>query len=321
MANSTRHAQELQQAVQAALNAMIPQIRNEIRAEFEANHPNPANQIPPPVPMHVWIERFNKQKPLSFEKAVIPADAENWISHLEKIFDVLDCADAFKARLACYKFEGDALAWWKTYKQANGGDAWVATLTWVQFKGLFYGQYFPLTEQQRPKRDYYSIRKREGENSTDFMHRFLRLVGFMGPAADPPEMQASHYRFSLHSELADRLQGIVCTTVAQVADAARGIELVHERDRLQELGHANKRFNFPTYHCLVNHYIFLCLTYCEYLSGLRMINPIRLLSRTPLGVTVSSMTVRVAISGRVTTITATGQKFHQNSYHLVRNIF
>nr|GFD05040.1 zinc finger, CCHC-type, retrotransposon Gag domain protein [Tanacetum cinerariifolium] len=49
-----------------------------------------------------------------------PVDAENWISHMEKIFDVMGCEDAFKARLVVYKFEGNALAWWKAYKQAKG---------------------------------------------------------------------------------------------------------------------------------------------------------------------------------------------------------
>nr|GFC56390.1 zinc finger, CCHC-type, retrotransposon Gag domain protein [Tanacetum cinerariifolium] len=49
---------------------------------------------------------FNKQKPHSFEKATVPVDAENWISHMEKFFDVMGCEDAFKTRLAVYKFEG-----------------------------------------------------------------------------------------------------------------------------------------------------------------------------------------------------------------------
>nr|GFD43626.1 zinc finger, CCHC-type, retrotransposon Gag domain protein [Tanacetum cinerariifolium] len=47
--------------------------------------------------------------------APVDADAENWISHMEKIFDVTGCEDAFKTRLAVYKFEGNALAWWKAY--------------------------------------------------------------------------------------------------------------------------------------------------------------------------------------------------------------
>nr|GFD34661.1 hypothetical protein [Tanacetum cinerariifolium] len=46
----------------------------------------------------------------------------NWIAHIEKLFKVLGCADEFKARLASYKFEGDALSCWKAFKQAKGGE-------------------------------------------------------------------------------------------------------------------------------------------------------------------------------------------------------
>nr|GEZ43406.1 chromatin remodeling protein EBS-like [Tanacetum cinerariifolium] len=46
------------------------------------------------------------------------------------------CADEFKARLASYKFEGDALNWWKAFKQAKGGEAYVATLSWKDFRGV-----------------------------------------------------------------------------------------------------------------------------------------------------------------------------------------
>nr|GFC59417.1 hypothetical protein [Tanacetum cinerariifolium] len=44
---------------------------------------------PLPVTIHTWLEHFNMQKPHSFEKATAPVDAENWISHMEKIFDVM----------------------------------------------------------------------------------------------------------------------------------------------------------------------------------------------------------------------------------------
>nr|GFB80458.1 zinc finger, CCHC-type, retrotransposon Gag domain protein [Tanacetum cinerariifolium] len=40
----------------------------------------------------------------------------------------MGCEDAFKTRLAMYKFEGNALAWWKAYKQAKGGDSWLITV-------------------------------------------------------------------------------------------------------------------------------------------------------------------------------------------------
>nr|GFB65439.1 zinc finger, CCHC-type, retrotransposon Gag domain protein [Tanacetum cinerariifolium] len=108
---------------------LLPQIRVEIREEFHTSS-GPSDSVgnPPPVTIHTWLERFNKQKPRSFKKATAPVDAENWISHMEKIFDVMGCEDAFKTRLAVYKFEGNALAWWKAYKQAKGGDAWLITV-------------------------------------------------------------------------------------------------------------------------------------------------------------------------------------------------
>nr|GFB76734.1 zinc finger, CCHC-type, retrotransposon Gag domain protein [Tanacetum cinerariifolium] len=111
-----------------ALQTLLPQIREEIREEFRTGSGSSnAGGNPPPLTIHAWLERFNKQKPHSFEKATTPVDAENWISHIEKIFDVMGYEDEFKIRLAVYKFEGNALAWWKAYKQAKGGDAWLVT--------------------------------------------------------------------------------------------------------------------------------------------------------------------------------------------------
>nr|GFC36314.1 zinc finger, CCHC-type, retrotransposon Gag domain protein [Tanacetum cinerariifolium] len=125
---NTRTDAELSVAVQNALQTLLSQIRAEIREEFRTgSRPLDSGENPPPVTIHTWLERFNKQKPRLFEKATAPVDAKNWISHMEKIFDVMGCEDAFKTRLAVYKFEGNALAWWKAYKQAKCGDVWLIT--------------------------------------------------------------------------------------------------------------------------------------------------------------------------------------------------
>nr|GEY18354.1 putative ribonuclease H-like domain-containing protein [Tanacetum cinerariifolium] len=95
--------------------------------------------------------------------------------------------DAFKTGLAVYKFEGNALAWWKAYKQAKGGDAWLITVTWAEFKKLFFLQFFPRAEKERLKREYHSIRQTNTKTSTEFMQCFLRLVGFLETAAGTEE--------------------------------------------------------------------------------------------------------------------------------------
>ncbi|GJS31333.1 putative reverse transcriptase domain-containing protein [Tanacetum coccineum] len=214
----TRTDAELAAAVQAAVTAMLPQIREQVREEYR-NGASGSGGNPPPVTIHTWLERFNKQKPRTFEKAVTPVDAENWISHMEKIFDVMGCDDVFKARLAVYKFEGDALAWWKAYKQAKGGDAWILTLSWANFKELFFLQFFPRAEQERLKREYHSLRQRAGESSNEFMQRFIRIAGFLGQAAGTAEEQAKNFRW----------------------DAARNFEILRDRDDYDRPERSDKR--------------------------------------------------------------------------------
>nr|GEY28714.1 protein reticulata-related 1, chloroplastic [Tanacetum cinerariifolium] len=93
---NTRTDAELAAAVQNALQTLLPRIHVESREEFRTgSRPSGSGGNPPSVTIHTWIERFNKQKPHSFEKAAAPVDAENWISHMEKIFDVMGCEDAF----------------------------------------------------------------------------------------------------------------------------------------------------------------------------------------------------------------------------------
>nr|GFC26281.1 zinc finger, CCHC-type, retrotransposon Gag domain protein [Tanacetum cinerariifolium] len=76
------------------------------------------------------------------------------------------------------------LAWWKAYKQAKGGDAWLITVTWAEFKKLFFLQFFPRAEQECLKREYHSICQTNTKTSTEFMQRFLQLAGFLGAVAN-----------------------------------------------------------------------------------------------------------------------------------------
>ncbi|GKF02866.1 zinc finger, CCHC-type, retrotransposon gag domain protein, partial [Tanacetum coccineum] len=107
-----------------------------------------------PQGIHVWIERFNKLKPLAFRSAATPAEAEDWITHMEKLFQVLGCPDNFKTYLAAFKLEGDALSW-----------------------------YFPASKQQRYEREYGLIYQLDRENSGEYMERFTRLASFVAAAA------------------------------------------------------------------------------------------------------------------------------------------
>nr|GEV79359.1 hypothetical protein [Tanacetum cinerariifolium] len=143
---NTRTDADLSVTIQNALQTLLPQIRAEIREEFRTSSgPSDAGGNPPPVTIHTWLECFNKQKTHSFEKATAPT------------------------RLAVYKFEGNALAWWKAYKQAKG-------------------------------------------------------------AAGTEEEQEKNFQWGLRRSTLNHLMCMSFTDVAQVANAARNYEILHEKD-------------------------------------------------------------------------------------------
>ncbi|GJY36575.1 zinc finger, CCHC-type, retrotransposon gag domain protein [Tanacetum coccineum] len=161
---NTRTDAELAAAVQAAVDAMLPQIREQVREEYRTGAVASGSN-PPPVTIHTWLERFNKQKPL----------------------------------------------------------------------------FFPRAEQEHLKREYHSIRQRASENSTEYMQRFLRLAGFLGQAAGTAEEQAKNFRWGLHKSILDHVMCIQFTDVAQVADAARNLEILRDRDDYDRSERSDKR--------------------------------------------------------------------------------
>ncbi|PWA61467.1 zinc finger, CCHC-type, Retrotransposon gag domain protein [Artemisia annua] len=215
--------------VAQAVETLMPELRTRLFEEFQQNASGSGGGGTP-VTISGWLQKFGKEKPRSFSSANTPVDAENWIAHIEKIFEVLDCGDEFKARLASYKLEGDALNWWKAYKQAKD-DTFIANMTWADFRGVFYTQYFPLAEQQKFEREYHTIRQGDHETTTEFMKRFLRLAGFLGAKAGTQEEQASHFKWGLKEWILDGIVNTEFTDVAQVANAGRNIELLRERNR------------------------------------------------------------------------------------------
>ncbi|GJZ34131.1 reverse transcriptase domain-containing protein [Tanacetum coccineum] len=133
--------------------ALRTQITNDIRNGAGASGGGGGDNATPQG-IHVWIERVTKLKPLAFRFTATPAKAEDWITHMEKLFQVLGCPDNFKTRLAAFKLEGDALSWWKAHLHTQvGGDAFADTCTWVAFREIFYNRYFPASEQQRYERE------------------------------------------------------------------------------------------------------------------------------------------------------------------------
>ncbi|XP_017233369.2 uncharacterized protein LOC108207432 [Daucus carota subsp. sativus] len=206
-------AQLIAQAVTQALQQAAQNQGNPGNNEEQQNQPDAL----------AWFDRFVKQKPDSFHSAPQPIDAENWIGHLEKIFDALGCDDATKVRLAVYKLEGDAQRWWRGVKTIRG-DAFVEALTWQGFTDLFYEQYFSKEEKDGYMREFNSIEQKHDESITEYLARFIRLAGFAGTSAGTAEQQAEKFKWGLKSSLRMSIISSRFQNVAEVADAAKDVE-------------------------------------------------------------------------------------------------
>ncbi|KAJ9536382.1 hypothetical protein OSB04_un000442 [Centaurea solstitialis] len=174
--------------------------------------------------IHVWLERFQKQKPQSFSSAPTPVDAENWISHIQNIFEVLGCPEEHKTKLAAYKLEGDAQRWWYAIKQAKG-NAYVDSLSWMGFREAFYQQYFSAAEKNSFVREFAMIRQKDDETVSEYLARFLRLAGFAGSLAGSASEQAEKFKWTIHPRYRSKLINEKFSDVAEAADAAKNIEM------------------------------------------------------------------------------------------------
>ncbi|GKC82312.1 hypothetical protein Tco_1138029 [Tanacetum coccineum] len=91
--------------------------------------------------------------------------------------------------------------------------------------------YFPYSKKEKCEREYKLICQLARETSTDFIKRFLRLTGFLGAKAGTQEEQAKHFKCGLNDFVLDMILNTEFTDVAQVANAARNIEIFRDRPK------------------------------------------------------------------------------------------
>ncbi|XP_076891506.1 uncharacterized protein LOC143542935 [Bidens hawaiensis] len=168
--------------------------------------------------------RFQKQKRISFSHATTPIKARNWIAHIEKIYEVLGVEDQYKVRLAAYKLEDDVQAWWEGHKQAKGGDAYAATLPWVDFRRIFYEKYLSTADSEAYVREYAVIRQGNDEPASEFIVRFARLASIVGDAAGTPKIQAEKCKWAVCDRIRKSIMFMKFKDLTEVAYTIKTFE-------------------------------------------------------------------------------------------------
>ncbi|XP_075515452.1 uncharacterized protein LOC142550099 [Primulina tabacum] len=138
-----------------------------------------------PVPVY---ERFRRMHPDEFHGTTDPFVAEKWIRSLEVIFPYMDMADADRVHCTIYLLKGDTSLW------LEGADRGVnvATLTWEEFKRLFYNKYFTSDVRYRLKREFMSLRQVDWF-IIEFVQKFDRGCHFVPLIANDAAEKLRHF--------------------------------------------------------------------------------------------------------------------------------
>ena len=134
---------------------------------FEQQQPQQQQYVRP-----IGLPEFSKLAPQFHGKSTDPADAEFWVTEVEKAFSGCRIEEEHKMGLAEYQLKADANDWWVAKKRNT-----VGPITWDEFKVMFYEKYFP--SSIRDKMLSKLLMHKQGNKSvSEYEAEFNRLVKF-----------------------------------------------------------------------------------------------------------------------------------------------
>ncbi|XP_073056891.1 uncharacterized protein [Primulina eburnea] len=111
-------------------------------------------------------------------------------------FRYLNMGDADRVRCTTYLLRDDASLWWEGVEHGVN----LATITWPQFKDIFYEKYFTADARGRLKREFMSLR--QGDLSVaDYVKKFDRGCHFVPLIARDPAEKLRHFMDGLRPTL------------------------------------------------------------------------------------------------------------------------
>ncbi|KAG6472049.1 hypothetical protein ZIOFF_069504 [Zingiber officinale] len=207
------------------------QIQQILQAREQGSTPRRSAPSTQPV-----YKQFRELGPTEFKGTTDPIAAEGWIRSLEMIFDFMQLTDADKVRCTIFMLRDDARVWWEGARLTVD----LATLTWTDFKEVFYGKYFTVDNRTRLAREFLELR--QGDLSVaEYVRRFERGCYFVPMITSQPVEELKHFTEGLRPAIRHDVRMSRVTTFREAVDQA----LMSERDRNDMIKEAqNKRLSY-----------------------------------------------------------------------------
>ncbi|XP_073275420.1 uncharacterized protein [Primulina huaijiensis] len=133
-------------------------------------------------------ELFRRMHLENFHGTTHPFIAEGWIRSLEMIFRYMEMEDADRVRCTIYLLKGDDSLWWEGAERGVN----MATLTWDEFKRVFYDKYFTSDVRSMLKRNFMSLRLGDW-SVADFVQKFDMGCHFVPLIANDVAEKLRHF--------------------------------------------------------------------------------------------------------------------------------
>ncbi|KAA0044257.1 Gag protease polyprotein-like protein [Cucumis melo var. makuwa] len=167
------------------------------------------------------IERLKKLGATVFEGSTDPADAENWLNMLEKCFDVMNCPEERKVRLATFLLQKEAEGWWKSIL-ARRSDA--RALDWQTFRGIFEDKYYPSTYCEA-KRDEFMGLKQGSLSVAEYERKYTELSRYADVIVASESNRCQRFERGLRFEIRTPVTAIAkWTNFSQLVETALRVE-------------------------------------------------------------------------------------------------
>nr|GEV06976.1 reverse transcriptase domain-containing protein [Tanacetum cinerariifolium] len=104
-----------------------------------------------------------------------PDDFIDWLSTVERIFDLRDILEKLKVKLVAIKLRKSASLWWEHVKNQRAGDGKSKVETWDKMKKLLRAKFLPINHRQEAFLEYHNFSQRTSSFIEDFIAEFDQL--------------------------------------------------------------------------------------------------------------------------------------------------
>ena len=158
---------------------------------------------------------FFRMNPPEFHGGLDPVKAHEWISEMERIFQVVLCNEANKVVFATHLFKGPAARWWKNASALMTMQN--VPKEWIQFKSTFMEKYFPSSLRTQKEFEFQQLRQ-GGMSVAAYAEKFEIMAAYARQAMYDPDEQwkVDQFLFGLRAEISHSVSQREFTTYTEL---------------------------------------------------------------------------------------------------------